>query len=425
MKIYNTILLLSFLFLYQSSTFAQNNYLPGYIIKSDGETVRGFIDFQEWKVNPKKIRFKSDESGKSRMMTLESINGFGIDNEESYVRRTVNLNISSVKLDGLTDSREPIFEERTVFLRVLASGKAHLYSLYDGVGKQHYFIEKDDLTIEELIYTKYFKTKAGKRYVAYFEQYKGQLSNALTDCGELFPMIKDAEYKEKDLTPIFEAYNVCSGSFNRIAKKEKKIQVKPGVLLGAGISKFGITGVTTTGLENMDFGFSHAYSAGISLDLISARSRGKYSIHNELIYNSIGASTHYEDITSDEVYTINDVKMDLGYLQLNTLFRYTVATPKLRPYLNTGIGNSILIRQVNEMRTERKFYSTESITDDKALADIRAYDFSIVSGLGITGSRFSSELRFEFGKRISPFIASSSNTKTVMLVIFYNLGKTK
>jgi len=356
-------------------------------------------------------------------MTTENIQGFGIDNKESYVRRTGNVNIAPIKLNDLLYSREPIWEKRTIFLRVLTSGRANLYSLYDGVGKQHYFIQKDDLPIEELIYTKYFKTKEGKQYAASFEQYKGQLNNAFSDCGEFFPMIKDADYREKDLKPIFQEYNICNGaSSDIIAKKEKKIQIEPGVLLGGGISKFGITGTTTSGLENMDFGLSAAYAVGMYVNFIAERSRGKYSIHNELIYNSVGASTHYEDITSEEVYTIRDVKMNLGYLQLNTLFRYTIPTPKLRPYLNAGVGNSLLITQANEMRTERRFYSSESIINGKALNKIRRYDMSIVSGLGITSPRFSSELRLEFGKTISPYMTSRSNTKTFMLVIFYNLG---
>ena len=412
-------------FFYYQHTAAQSNYLPGYIIKSDGETVRGFIDFQEWRVNPKKIRFKTNEAEKSTAMTIKTIEGFGIDEKESYVRRTVDVNIAPIKVNEINHSRKPIFKKRTIFLRILVEGKANLYFLYDEVGKEHFFIEKDDLPAEELIYTEYIKLLKNKRAIIPFEQYKGQLNEALTDCDGLFFAVKDAEYKRRDLVAIFEGYNTCnSASSSFSAKKEKvKIQIEPGVLIGLGANKLDFIGTMTHDLGDMDFDISPAYSFGAYLNILGDRSRGRYALRNELIYNSIGGSTHHEDIQSEDVYAISDVKLNLGYLQLNTLFRYTIPTEKIRPYINGGVGISVIITQVNEIVRERKLYALPTTETGKAINYIKKQDFSIVAGLGITSARFSSELRFEFGKRISPYIASSGDNKTLMIVVSYKLGK--
>jgi len=417
------ILFLTFLYYHHAS--AQSNYLPGYIIKSEGETVRGFIDFQEWRINPKKIRFKTNESEKSTVMTAETMKGFGIDNKESYVLRAVDVNIAPIKLTALTTSREPIFEKKTVFLRVLVDGKANLYFLYDAVGKEHYFIEKNDLPAEELIYTEYFKMVKGKRIAAPFDQYKGQLNKTLSNCDKLFPLLKDAEYKRIDLMSIFETYNTCdSASDPTSIKREKvKFQVESGVLVGLGANTLNFTGTITYDLGDMDFGISPAYSFGGYLNLQGERSRGRYALRNELIYNSIGGSVHHENIQSEDVYTISDIKLNLGYLQLNTLFRYTIPTEKIRPYINVGAGMGVVITKVNEIDRERKFYALPTNETNKALNEIKRQDFSAVAGLGIATARLSSELRFEFGKKIVPYIFSKGDTKTLMIVVSYKLGK--
>lgn len=424
MKIYKLVTLFLAFFYYQH-TSAQSNYLPGYIIKSEGETVRGFIDFQEWRINPKKIRFKADESEKATTMTVKTIKGFGIDEKESYVRRTVDVNIAPIKLNALTTFREPIFEKRIVFLRILVEGKANLYFLNDAVGKEHYFIEKNDLPAEELIYTEYFKMIKGKRVVIPFEQYKGQLNEVLSDCEQLFFLVKDAEYKRRDLVAIFEGYNTCDSASGPISTEREKVKilVESGVLVGLGANKLGFTGITKYNLEDMDFDISPAYSFGAYLTLLGDRSRGRYALRNELIYNSIGGSAHYEDIQSEDVYTISDVKLNLGYLQLNTLFRYTIPTKKLKPYINVGAGIGVVITKVNEIDRERKFYALPTRETNKALNDIKRQDFSAVAGLGVATARLSSELRFEFGKKIVPYIYSKGDTKTLMIVVSYKLGK--
>ena len=36
-------------------TFSQENYLPGYVIKQDADTLYGYLDYRNWEKNPNKI----------------------------------------------------------------------------------------------------------------------------------------------------------------------------------------------------------------------------------------------------------------------------------------------------------------------------------------------------------------------------------
>jgi len=58
--------------------FGQENYTPGYIVKSNKDTLKGFIDYRNWGVNPKKISFKENQSAESSSYTPIDIAGFGI-----------------------------------------------------------------------------------------------------------------------------------------------------------------------------------------------------------------------------------------------------------------------------------------------------------------------------------------------------------
>ena len=38
--------------------FSQTNYKPGYVVNLNGDTLRGFVNYQQWDNNPRTIAFK-------------------------------------------------------------------------------------------------------------------------------------------------------------------------------------------------------------------------------------------------------------------------------------------------------------------------------------------------------------------------------
>ena len=52
-------LLLIGLLTYQLA-FSQENYIPGYVIKNNNDTVFGFVDYRNWSKNPVMVKFKKN-----------------------------------------------------------------------------------------------------------------------------------------------------------------------------------------------------------------------------------------------------------------------------------------------------------------------------------------------------------------------------
>ncbi len=38
----------------------QQNFLPGYIVSNNEDTIKGWIDYKDWEKNPDAIKFKQD-----------------------------------------------------------------------------------------------------------------------------------------------------------------------------------------------------------------------------------------------------------------------------------------------------------------------------------------------------------------------------
>jgi hypothetical protein len=47
-----------------TAIFAQTNFHQGYVVKTNGDTVKGYIDYREWGQNPLSIDFRTNKDDK-------------------------------------------------------------------------------------------------------------------------------------------------------------------------------------------------------------------------------------------------------------------------------------------------------------------------------------------------------------------------
>ncbi|HUH32393.1 MAG TPA: hypothetical protein VLZ28_00485, partial [Daejeonella sp.] len=67
--------------------YSQSNYTEGLVITHNSDTLKGFIDYQEWVKNPEKITFKTSLSAAEQVFTESDIVYFEVfDKEEAYQR---------------------------------------------------------------------------------------------------------------------------------------------------------------------------------------------------------------------------------------------------------------------------------------------------------------------------------------------------
>jgi len=241
-------------------SLAQSNYKTGYIVSRQGDTVKGYIDYQEWEKNPVQVAFKSS-TGAIQQCTPESIKGFGVDGLEYYEAYVANISLDAMDIThagGVVDDRS---KQDAIFLRILNKGRAlTLFSYQDAIKVRYYVREQDNAEPKELEYHVYVDANLATKYVTRYRaqlQYIAQRSNAGDD--RLSGWISSAKYDEHDLLKIAAAINGNEGS-----QPMAKSQFGTRFFAGAGISN---TDMSFNGyIEYGDsYGLFPRISAGIDL----------------------------------------------------------------------------------------------------------------------------------------------------------------
>jgi hypothetical protein len=117
---------------------AQKEFMSGYIVNNTGDTIRGQIDNQKWATSPLKITFKNNNH--EAKYELKDIQGFVINDQVTYVRKAIALDITPHQFGSLLDSYDRIVVDTTLFLKQLVKGRLNLYYLQDLNQKKHFLL---------------------------------------------------------------------------------------------------------------------------------------------------------------------------------------------------------------------------------------------------------------------------------------------
>ena len=199
-------------------SIAQSNYKPGYVVTLKGDTLHGFIDYQEWDANPTYINFKTDITlDASKKLTTDDISFFNVDNIENYQKYSGRISQDRIDPDRVNNGKDTSFKIASVFLKILEKGDIITLLYYeDGIRPHLYVAEKADGMPTELIYSIYIvddEKTADKRTVNE-NTFKRQLYtlaqkyNKLTDGLQID--IQHADYKKSDILKIVSKINNMS-----------------------------------------------------------------------------------------------------------------------------------------------------------------------------------------------------------------------
>lgn len=187
-------------------TSAQKNYLPGYIIKLNGDTVFCSIDYRDWAVNPKSIQVQVNNT--ELKQTIHDISGFGIIGIVKY--ETVNVTYHLNPISGNIFPTKYMDETKTeeVFLKLWVSGEYSLYELIS-TNRVYYFIKHENV-FSELIY----RVKQVDMQVFEDVQYKNYLQGLLElklKLDKYKNRIENLTYTNKELSSVLKIINSSSG----------------------------------------------------------------------------------------------------------------------------------------------------------------------------------------------------------------------
>jgi len=202
---------------------AQSNYKPGYVVTAKGDTIKGFVNYQEWDANPEAITFKKTADGQSIKYGVNDISAFSVDKTDSYKRYTVTISTAAINADKVDYNRDTAVRTATVFLRVLEQGnRMALYSYRDDIKVRYYIGDAPGYTPRELIYRIYIDPNWENNYQAggtgrnnpknvteyiFRKQLSGEALKYDEWKGDLVPLIARSEWVEDDMLKIVRKIN--------------------------------------------------------------------------------------------------------------------------------------------------------------------------------------------------------------------------
>ncbi|MDJ1502887.1 hypothetical protein [Xanthocytophaga agilis] len=413
------ILLCITIFFWQKIAFAQKNYVNGYIVTTQNDTIRGFINDKNWEKSPKEILFKKTlQDNEPVQYTPVSIHSFYVQSSnEYYISYIGKIDATPIKADKMIEVTEiNHFLQKdftivdTAFLTVIIRGTASLYSYKDKQEKIHYFLQKDQKLPEELGYQKFLLDQDnGGKQIQVLQKYKGQLNVAFKDCEKATKAIKLAEYTKNSLTKIVNQYNTCFSTSNtQFIQKTEKTKTEIGIIAG-GVQTLYIQSYPSyykNGTTYLHYNKSYDPTVGISFNFVLPRNHKSWSAYTEILWRSYSITADYS--TSNAF----DRHLKVGYIKGSAMVRYTMATRTIKPFFNAGISYSFITNAEGNIISNNE---KDADSFEKAI-------FGLQGGGGIQWNRWGCELRYEHTKGVFQGLYNSGSENSLYLIFRYALN---
>ncbi len=259
---------------------SQISFEKGYFINDSGQKIDCLIKNIDWKNNPTEFEYKLSDHSDKKIATIKTVKEFGVSDISKYRRFTVKIDRSKKDISKMSNQRQPIFKEETLFLKVLIEGKANLYSFEDGNLKR-YFYNKDHAEIEQLVF-KHYLTTSNK--IAENSRYKQQLRNHLKCSNSSIGNVENVDYKQKELVNYFTKYNACNDQkFVNFEEKRNKDLVNLNIRPGLNVSTLSLDR-TLSDFRDIDFDGELAFRLGVEVELIMPFNKNKWAVILEPTY---------------------------------------------------------------------------------------------------------------------------------------------
>lgn len=397
-----------FFILIFANGMAQTNYIPGKITTNDHQVIEGEINYQDWKRTPEVISFRNGNTETN--YKPEDLIAFEVENDK-YVSREVKLDVTEQRLREMNNTDEAKFENRHIFLHILALGNANLYEYYDN--RIHFFAEKENQFME--LISRKVLDKNNNNDLRIFNKYIGQINVLFSDC-KTISAINGVEYKRKSMIKIFNEYNICKGNINEsvYVKEQEKKKNRFYVTVGYYFSNFSLDGKAQE-LKLFDGGALSSPSIGIAYEINLSKNLGKWVFYPELVYKKY-SKEFQNDIKSSDYVLYNPLNFKFSSIDLSLLFRYNFikSNRKVVPFINAGVGLSNII--------SKEFSVTRTNTFNNSIEDIEleanSNHFTVSLGAGVTYNKFIFELRYIASDKVLNLYDSNSLSSIGLLVSY-------
>jgi len=357
------------LFLLPVISAAQSNYKAGYVVTLNGDTVKGFIDYQAWDSNPTDIYFKTSIADHDRKTYgMSTISFFSIDRVAAYKKYTVNISTDITNPAQVGEGRDTSSRTSEVFLKVLQVGKnLTLYSYADNIKRRFYVGEAPDYTPTELVYRLYYDNSRTVNENTYQKQLFALANkyNAVDD--KLNRAFQDANYNDVDLLGIVSRINNVSKA--EVAKNYSahgKISWYVSAALNAGNTTSDATS-SYTAAGGIPY-TSYLPGAAFGLDFVPDPNGGKAEFRIGISINPIRFNALYQLKVSP------NIGAQASYNQLDIALTPTVIynlynAENFKFYLGIGIA-------LNDFTYSNPYFQSQNMSSPNPFFPVEPYDFS-------------------------------------------------
>jgi hypothetical protein len=280
---------------------ASANYKNGYIITLKGDTIKGFLLFQNGYKATKQCVFKENLEGETAIYKPNEISGYRFIDGKFYI---------SKQLPG-ENNQQP----KTVFLEYFIKGLTSIYYLIDDKG-EHYYIEKTPFGLIEL--SEPIKINEGTNTIIP-SKYKGKLRSLMSDCPNIENEIDKTKLNYTSLVSLVQFYHhkVCNTD-SCIIFERKPIPVKLQIGFLVGISadklKFGNELISSTK-------FSYQFGLSMKINNLIFSDNNKINLNIDFLF---GKETQYilKPLNAFDYLNYNGIKYILDPVKITATNNY-------------------------------------------------------------------------------------------------------
>lgn len=368
------------------------DFRAGYIIELNGDSVTGWIDYQNDRLLAKICSFKKNRTGVVIDYDPSEIKAYGFQNDKRF-----------------ESSDLPESGSKSVFAQILIHGKMSLYKYHDVFylyvdhfiklpPNEYVEVHNDD---GRFMQTKYPSVEI--------------LNMLMVNCP--LPLIR-FKYSERDISYMVQHYNSCKGTHGTEYKNTKpwnKISLE--VLAGIDISSLKIDG-----LKSSTFQKDYSPVVGIGIEVSSPRTFDRLFFSIQGLYSQKVYLGFLERSLGSSVQRL-DFKINYTAIRFPFGLRYNFQDDFSTPYLRLGIAPYISTKSTIQTISETENNSVVT-TDyyDGVIAGKR--QLGVWFGAGYTYTFYSkfkvfAEVRFERGNGFigEDFFEDFSNTGTLSFLV--------
>lgn len=319
---------------------AQANFKNGYVVNSQGDTLRGFINYLELGgKDPLSLAFKSHETDKATQeftpATTRYVHITGLVAYQSYRGR---ISMDANTLPRLSQGEDTTKQTAAIYLKVLQKGKnVSLFSYTDPL-KTRFFLQVKEGAVQELGFKKYYYKQTNS--VKTIKTFTGQLLLAAMELNLNTPALQkriaSAQFQAQDLLAIASLLN----ELDRQQQDQPPSPKNPiRFFAGPAINR---TNFMVKGKHplagNAESKTSYLPAVSLGLDLFLNRHTQQLFFRQELVLHLAAA-----DISSTQQGTLSDLFLNQSFFQqtisLVSQLGYNLYN-KENLKLNLGIGGA-------------------------------------------------------------------------------------